>query len=228
MTKLGPYLLGPNDTKENGIYQGDAIALAEDIPNESIDIIITDPPYPREFIHLYGWLAKEGLRILKDGTWLFAYGATDKLPQRLALMEQSGLDYFWTFALLHHGGYPRLWHKKLMSGYKPIFVYTKGTPVNNPWMSTVHSNTMDKRFHKWGQGIGFVVKMIEMLTKPGDTILDFFCGGGQIPAACKSTGRNYLAFEQDKDVCRLARKRVCDTQLPLFVQQEKQLGLMEK
>ena len=37
--KLGPYLLGPNDTPENGIYTGDARELAKAIPDESVDLI---------------------------------------------------------------------------------------------------------------------------------------------------------------------------------------------
>lgn len=42
---LGPYLLGPNDTEENGICCGDALACCSQIPSASIDAIITDPPY---------------------------------------------------------------------------------------------------------------------------------------------------------------------------------------
>ncbi len=42
---LGPYLLGPNDTAENGIYAGDALECLAGIPDRSIDALITDPPY---------------------------------------------------------------------------------------------------------------------------------------------------------------------------------------
>jgi modification methylase len=45
MKKLGPYLLGPNDTKENGIYCGDARELLPQIPDNSIDLVVTSPPY---------------------------------------------------------------------------------------------------------------------------------------------------------------------------------------
>ena len=215
--KLGPYLLGPNDTPENGIYTGDARELAKLIPDESVDLVLTDPPYLREFIPLYEWLARESSRILKAGGYVFAYGAGEHMPARLAGMEASGLSYFWTYVLLHHGGYPRMWNKRLMSGYKPIFVYTKGKPLLNPWQATVHAVCMDKRFHHWGQGVGFPVKMIDMLTLEAGIIVDFCCGGGQMPAAAVMTGRRYLAFEIDPDVAEIARERVRNTQPPLFV-----------
>ena len=48
MDSLGPYLLGPNNTPENGIYTGDAWELARAIPDESVDLIFTDPVYDQD------------------------------------------------------------------------------------------------------------------------------------------------------------------------------------
>jgi hypothetical protein len=216
---------GIPESYRNQIVTGDARELAKRIPDESIDMIVTDPPYLKEYLSLYGWLATESARILKPGGYLFAYGAGEHMPASLAGMEGKGLTYFWVFVLLHNGGYPRMWHKKLMSGYKPLFVYTKGEPQINPWMATVHSVAMDKRYHEWGQGEGFVIKMIEMLTRPGAIIADFFTGGGQVPAVCKMLGRNYVAFEIDPLTAERARERVLLTQPPLFVLQPEQVEL---
>ncbi len=199
----------------NAIATGDARELAKHILDESIDLIFTDPPYLREFLWTYEYLARIGVRVLKQGGWLFAYGAGEHMPARLAGIESKGLTYFWVFTLLHHGGYPRMWNKHLMSGYKPVFVYTKGKPAINPWMSTVHSVAMDKRYHEWGQGDGLAIKCIDMLTRPGAIIYDPFTGGGTIPAVCKMLGRNYVASEIDPDVAERARIRVAQTQSPL-------------
>lgn len=206
----------------NQIVNGDARELAKRIPDESIDLIFTDPPYLREYLWTYEFLAECGARVLKPGGWLFAYGAGEHMPASLAGMENRGLSYFWVFALLHNGGYPRMWNKTLMSGYKPVFVYTKGRPAINPWMSTVHSDVMDKRFHEWGQGDGLALKCIEMLTIPNAVVYDSFTGGGTVPAVCKMLGRNYVASEIDPDVARRARDRVRMTQPPLFVLQPEQ------
>lgn len=200
----------------NSVVTGDARELANAIPDESIDLIFTDPPYLKQFIPLYGWLAETGYRILKPGGYLYAYGAGEHMPEYLACMTNKGLDYFWTFALLHNGGYPRIWYKQLMSGYKPVFVFTKGKPNKLAWQATVCTDSADKRFHEWGQGAGMTVKTLELLTSPGDLILDPFCGGGTTPAACKITNRNYIAFEIDPDTAAKARGRIANTQPPLF------------
>ena len=59
---LGPYLLGPNDVNQ-GIYTGDARELARAIPDESVDLIFTDPVYQN--IDDYRWLAETAARVLK-------------------------------------------------------------------------------------------------------------------------------------------------------------------
>lgn len=43
--RLGAYLLGPNDTPENGIYTGDCSRLLTDLPSDCIDLVLTDPPF---------------------------------------------------------------------------------------------------------------------------------------------------------------------------------------
>ena len=151
---------------------------------------------------------------------MFAYGAGEHLPDHIYRMGMH-LDYFWVFVLKHNNGWPRMWQKHLMSSYKPIMVYTKGIP-ENPWMGTIHGDEKDKDFHEWGQGAGFAIKMIELLTQPDSIVLDFCCGGGTVPAVCKMLGRNYIAFEIDPDTAERARERVRNTQPPLFVLQPEQ------
>ncbi len=199
----------------NQIVTGDARVLAEAIPDESIDLIFTDPPYLREYLDIYGWLSRTAMRVLKPGGYVFAYGAGEHLPERLRQMLSGGLDYFWTFVLLHNGGYPRIWHKRLMSGYKPILVFTKGAPTVVRWQATVSTVSADKRFHEWGQGEGFAIKVIHMLTTPGAVVWDPCIGGGTTAAVCKGLGRNWVAFEIDPAVAEKARDRVAATMAPL-------------
>lgn len=83
---LGPYLLGPNDTPENGIYTGDARELAKAIPDESVDLIFTDPVYWQH--NDYEWLAMLGARVLVEGGNLIAQAGNPDIPKLLPLMEK--------------------------------------------------------------------------------------------------------------------------------------------
>lgn len=190
------------------LHLGDCIDYMRGIPEGSIDMIFTDPPYLREFLPVYGDLAREAKRVLKTGSYLFCYGAAEHLPDHLHRMT-AHLDYYWTIALLHVGGHPRMWNKKLMSGYKPVMVFTNGKPETKKWMDTVaHSEMMDKRYHKWGQGIGFPIKVISMLCPENGVVLDPFLGGGTTGVAAIRCERNFIGIEIDPHYFAIAEKRI--------------------
>lgn len=192
----------------NRVICGDALELLKEIPDNSIDLIITDPPYLKEFIPVYSVLAQEAKRLLKDGSYCFAYCGCQFLPEVLNSFN-SQLDWFWLFEIKHNGGHPRMWNKRLMVGNKPVICYTKGKPKVLKWMSTLHqSETADKQYHIWGQSLDFPVKIIDCLTTKNSLILDPFMGGGTVGVAAKMLGRNFIGFEIDSEQCKIANDRI--------------------
>lgn len=191
------------------IYHADCRDILPKLPK--VDLVLTDPPYLKEYLWTYSTLSEYAYKLLPEGGWCFAYGAGEHILESLSRMCEY-LDYYWVFVLLHNGGYPRMWYKKLMSGYKPIFVFTKGVPRVNPWMSTVHTDSMDKNYHKWGQGIGFSEKIIEMLTEPYNIILDPFLGGGMVSRSAKNLNRKCIGIEIEEKYCEIAARR-CSQQV---------------
>lgn len=220
------YEPGPGGIK-NGIYTGDSRELSSLIPDESIDMIVTDPLYHLEHLHYYGWLRETAIRVLKPGAWAFIYGGwLAKEVLDLLYDEEERWDYFMTIALVHNSGHPRWWSKQLFIGYKPIYVFTKGEPKIQKWQSNLaYSDKMDKKFHEFGQGVSFALAKIDMFTEPGDVVFDPFCGGGQVPAACVATGRRYIAFEIDAGTAHDARKRIAHMERPIVVPEPSQLQL---
>ena len=198
----------PEKIELNNIYNIDAIKGMELLPNESIDMIITDPPYKKEFIYLYEKLAKEACRILKSGSYCFAYCGAEFLPQTIQMMNKY-LDWFWLFEI-KHGNQPRLWYKKLMIACKPVLVFTKGFPKKTEWLCNLQTDTQDKNFHKWGQGIEFPLRMIRTLTSEKEIILDPFLGGGTVACAAKYLNRKYIGFELDKETFIIAKSRISE------------------
>ena len=71
------------------LVHGDCREVCKDIPNNSIDLVLTDPPYDTESIPLYGELAKVAARVLKPGGSLVTYAGTYYLPQILDNLRQA-------------------------------------------------------------------------------------------------------------------------------------------
>jgi len=219
--RLGPFLLGPNDTPENGIYTGDARELAKAIPDGSIDLIFTDPPYPRKFLPLWDWLGQTANRVLKLGGLCLAMSGQSYLPAIYNMLSNS-LDYHWTFLLQTPGEKCTVWPRKVSPGWKPVLSYSKGKYLGPWWGIDVMTSQMnDKRFHHWGQSESGVLAFLSRLLE--GILWEPFCGGGTTPAIWgKVLGRRYLAFEIDPDVAETARERVRMTQMPLFVLEHEQ------
>ena len=68
----------------------------------------------------------------------------------------------------------------------------------------------DKEHHDWGQDQSEIEYLIEKLTEPGALVVEPFCGGGSVPAACKKLGRRWIATEIDETTALIARKRVSE------------------
>ena len=90
------------------LLQGDMRKLAygaELIPNNSIDLIFTDPLYDRGHIPLYTNLAEVVDRVLKDGGSLVTYIGQYALPETLDYLRQpkTRLRYWHEFCIKLEG-----------------------------------------------------------------------------------------------------------------------------
>lgn len=203
----------------NAILTGDCRELIEAIPDGSIDLVFTDPPYLREYLPLYGWLAQAAVRVLKPGGFCLAMCGGVYLNEIFRMMD-AHLTFFWKYEMVL-GGRGCVWRRKngtaqtIITGSKPILAYSKGESV--PRTSTIGLFTgtgEDKRYHAWGQDEASTRYYIDCFSDRGDVVLDPFCGGGTTPAMCKVLGRDYIAFEVDAKVAEAARVRVREQPMP--------------
>jgi hypothetical protein len=224
MTTLGPFHLGPNRTLTNGIYWGDAKKHAQYIPDNSIDLIFTDPVYWQ--IEDYRWLAELGARVLKPGGMVIAQVGSAYRFEAEAAMRQSSLKPLPLLAEVYPAAsYPLHGYYKVFRGWKPYLWFSKGMRKGGYIFDRVYGKGSDKKQHKWGDSNKAMLDWIGRLTDKVGIILDPFTGGGTVPAVCKQLDRRYLAFEIDHATITTARDRVRNTQPPLFVVEPEQLKM---
>ena len=202
----------------NTIYTGDARELIAQIPDASIDLIFTDPPYLKEFLPLYHWLAKEAERVLKPTGFLLCYVGNVWKAEIYRYLLNTNLDYFWDFIAMHSGMGTMVWSKRVIARHKSILAFRKSdlamprTNVLGVWTGTGG----DKRFHRWGQDESTARYFIDCFTRPGDIVLDPFIGGGTTGSVCKVLDRRWIGYEIDPQQAAIARLRIDTTQMPLF------------
>jgi DNA modification methylase len=224
--RLGLYRLGPTDDEYQGIYTGDCRELAEAIPDESVDLIFTDPIYQN--IDDYRWLAETAARVLRSGKSCLALAGNMEKPELYRVMGEH-LTYFWEGAIFYRGDNFFMNSLCVQVSWKPVLWFVKGDRRGAKWCKdALVDDGKDKRYHRWQQSPTPAVWYIRQLTGEDDVVLDPFCGWGTYPAACRMLGRRWLGFEIVPERAREARARVeavTAVQWPLFVPQVEQMEM---
>ena len=181
-----------------------------EVEDNSIDFIITDPPYPKEFVPLFGYLSTIAERVLKPHGSLIVMSGQSYLPEVIELLC-SRMKYHWCMAYTTFGGQsPQLFNKKVNTFWKPVLWFTKGDYIGD-WVGDVlksDTNDNDKRFHEWGQSYSGMKDIVERFTNPNDLILDPFLGGGTTGVAAVCLGRRFIGADiKAENVCT-SEKRI--------------------
>jgi len=193
----------------NNIYLGDCLSLMREMPDKSVDLVLTDPPYPKEYLPLWSGLAEQSKRLLKPGGYCITYSGQLFMPEVLQRMTQF-LDYRWCIALLHSQT-QIVWPVKSFANWKPIFVFRNGYKDETGERircDVIRPSGADKKYHKWGQPVGESIELILDYSQEGDLVLDPFLGSGTTAVACIKTGRRYIGMEIDPTYYEIAKKRI--------------------
>lgn len=225
--KLGPYALSDWEDTQS-VYTGDCRVLGEAVPDESVDLIFTDPPWDLESIDLYMWLAQWSARVLKPGGWLMAYAGSQAIKDYIMACLDNGLTWFRIFGGYQPDSNLKMFPQKVFVQWRPIPVFSKGEAVPDRWVPDMMRTNRDKRYHEWGQGEQAPMRWIDCMVGNNAVVIDPFCGGGTTAAVCRQLENKYcLTFELDSDVALIAQERIRSINpLPMAVQLG--LGLAEE
>ena len=187
------------------ILTGGMKRLTEYLDGNSVDLILTDPPYDR--IDLYEELAELAAVKLKPGSLCLAFCGQYHLPAVLDAMEKH-LQYHWLLADRFGGPHRGIMTKKIANTWHPIVAFSKGKSKAGWIMDMIQSGGKEKDSHEWQKTLTDVEYIIEKLTEQGALVVDPFVGAGTVPAACKRLGRRWIGCEIDSKTARIARGRL--------------------
>lgn len=177
------------------------------IEDESVDYIITDPPYPREYLPLYSDLSRLAARVLKPNGSLIAMVGQSYLPEVIARLCEN-MTYYWCMCYSTPGQSPQLFQKRVNTNWKPLLWFVKGTYTGDYVGDVLRSPAPDKNFHEWGQSVGGMKDIIERFTYPNDVILDPFLGGGTTGIAAVTMGRKFIGVDIEQKNIDVTNERI--------------------
>lgn len=140
------------------VFHGDCVAWMQELAADSVDAVVTDPPYLIGIMgqtwDTYGdrrrwhaqWL-REAVRCLKPGGHLVAFSAARTWHHLASAAEEQGLEVRDLLAWAYGSGWPkgrRLpggWHSTLKPGLEPILLARKGL-----------DGSLEQNLGRWGVG----------------------------------------------------------------------------
>ncbi len=222
----------------NILKLGNAYELIKDIPDNSIDLIITDPPYQidsltggdnrlgQSIMKVSAELGNNGLDTGIDLSILDEFMRVMKKPNIYIWMNLKQLyPYLQYFVGKHNCNFNLIvWKKtnamplcggKYMNDSEYCAYFYKGIRLNTVYdtASTVYLkpiNILDKNDygHPTIKPIDIIENLIKNSSNPNDTVLDVFAGSGTFLCAAKNLKRNYIGFEINPEYFKIASDRL--------------------
>jgi DNA modification methylase len=204
---------------QNAIVTGDARELAARIPDESVDLVFTDPVYDR--IEDYCWLGRLSRRVLRPGGAVLVWSNGRWHRDNAQWLEMAGLRYRWEFAYVITGGAAPMNGRIIAKTNRLLWLDRAGDSRMVDYLADGYAGVTWSRpgthNHRWTKSPKFTAQALAAFSQPWDVVLDPFCGGGTVQHVCKLHGREFVGFEIDPETAEIARERVRLTPEPLLV-----------
>jgi predicted methyltransferase len=207
--------LGRDPHEAFQVIHGDFIEEGDQIKDNSVDLILTDPPYLSEnSLQLYGGVAELGKRVLKQGGSCLVYAYQSYLPSILSVMSKH-LTYWWTISIAFQGKHSKHNQRGIFVEWKPLlfFVNGRGRLEKEVISDCIKGQIPEKIFHRWEQDTTECDYYIHHLTPSNGTVLDCMMGTGTVGISCVRMGRNFIGIETDKERFEIASKRINESLL---------------
>lgn len=217
------------------IINGDSLEELKKLPDNSVDLVVTDPPY--KVSQRYGGgvdadnlknvasilrIFPEISRVLKEGRMFICFYDNRILPFLFEAIKGTDLVYRKSIYLYRRWGVAHRW-MGWMQTTDPVCFFVKGD--NKPFYQgkikakvkhdcyVKASPEKDNTGHPAQKPLEIIEDIITWCSEEGDVVLDPYAGSGSTLVACKNLKRNGIGIEINKDYIDMINKRLAQTKL---------------
>lgn len=227
------------EAMQDYIKEGDATSLICQVDSNSIDCIITDPPYgtgnldgniykyrneknyddsPEATLAILRSIGPELRRVLKPDGHLWAFFGPSLWQPSIDVWKQSGFELSNIIGVWYKiGGATGTvnWDYDLAPDWEPLLLAHN----RERKLSFKHGATFvfppdlgSNRLHPNQKPLALIKELIRLSTRAGDMVLDPFSGAGTTAVACKELGRKFIVFDIDPRNIQITKQRLINTQ----------------
>ncbi len=206
----------------NKIHCADSLKFLKEVPSDSIDLIVTDPPYnagkifdkvkEKTYFDIKfhkQWL-KECDRVIKPDGQIYVFWWPKFLKEMLDIFEHRQI-LFWTKPFARMMKLTRRWENFteliLWKTYSDEFTFNPFHDIRN----VDYFNDQPPfrgRYHVAQKPIPLIEQLIIASSNPNDIVLDLFSGSGSIVLAAQNLHRKFIGIEISEKYVEISKKRL--------------------
>ncbi len=184
------------------IVVGDSLDVMRDMDNGSVDCVIADPPYvgmgferpvARYWVRIHPYI-EEMRRVSTDDRVAISQPPARIDAYRPLLPQANVLKVADGFAD-HRGEAAHFLTFNAVTGHDVAAEHWPDDVVP----ASDHENARD---------VNAMATIVKAMSRPGDTVLDPFCGSAAIGVACLLLGRGFIGIEMDEGRAADAQRRL--------------------
>ena len=191
------------------VRHGDFKEVLKDIPDNSVDLMITDPIYAKENFSDWSDVSLYASRVLKQGKLLACYSSTNILAESIKRLSEH-LTYVWTLAVIYPSCKQPHYRHRIHGLWKPVLLFSNGTyQPELIWIDDViQGGGLIKKFHQWEQPVSESEYLIENLSMENDLVVDPYLGAGTSLVASRNLNRRFIGSDKDINCVNISRSRM--------------------
>lgn len=220
-------------TERAWVYHADARDVLPHFPTESFDLVLTDPPYGKEFVsnqrvQRFAPIALDGaedrvavrevmrecVRLTAQNRHLYAFGPEDVLD---GLKVSAPVALIWDKTMMSGGDLTAPWGP----AHEPIWFMVgrhrhAGQAGKDAIPARIRKGTVLRAARQTGRNVrhptekplDLLRELIESSSRTGETVLDPFAGSGSTGVAAVLSGRKAVLVEVERRYVDLAIERL--------------------
>lgn len=213
------------------IHHGDCRDVMPTLPGESVDFVLTDPPYLVNFKGRWNseqrsiigdddpsWLRPAFLeiwRLMKPDTFCVSFYGWPHTDTFLGIWKAIGFR-----PVSHLAFVKRQWGlgRFTRGTHETAYLLAKGNPAipEAAISDVIDWQRDDVQLHPNQKPVSALTPLIHTYCSPGGLVLDPFMGSGSTLRAAKDLGYSAIGIEIERDYCRKAAARLAQSVLPFI------------